>query len=129
MNQLLEKPSYPYDYAYSYYIQMFYIICFYGYLVPIIVPITIVAFAIQYWVDKRNILRKFSSPVDLGFSLTNLVWISLELSLLARAIGHMIWSIKLYHKAPSFTSYACNIASDLIALAYLIVILGFPKEL
>ena len=53
---------------------MIYVISFYGYLVPMIVPITILAFIAEYWVDKYNLFNRFSSPVDLGYYLTNLVW-------------------------------------------------------
>jgi len=52
-------------------------VCFYGYLVPLIIPITIIAFALQYWVDKYNLLKKFSSPVDLGYRLTKKMWTAL----------------------------------------------------
>lgn len=77
LNKMVEKPAYTYDNTYSYYLQMVYVVCFYGYLVPLIIPITIIAFALQYWVDKYNLLKKFSSPVDLGYRLTKKMWTAL----------------------------------------------------
>ena len=96
LNELVQRQPYTYDYAYSYYLQMIYIVAFYGYLVPLITPLTIIAFAIQYWVDKYNLFRRFSSPVDLGYYLTDLIWKALELTLLLHALGHILWSHSLH---------------------------------
>lgn len=76
LNRMVQRPPCAYDNTYSYYLQMVYVIAFYGYLVPLTVPITIIAFALQYWIDKRNLLTKFSSPVDLGYSLTRKMWMA-----------------------------------------------------
>ena len=92
LNELVQRPPYTYDYSYSYYLQMIYIVAFYGYLVPLITPMTIIAFIAQYWVDKRNLFRLFSSPIDLGYYLTDMIWKALELTLLLHAIGHIMWS-------------------------------------
>lgn len=56
---------------------MVYIISFYGYMVPLSTPIIIVYFIAQYWIDKYNLLRRFSSPVDMSYLLTDLIWKSL----------------------------------------------------
>ena len=72
---------------------MIYVISFYGYLVPMIVPMTILAFIAEYWVDKYNLFNRFSSPVDLGYYLTNLVWKAFEITLLMKAAGHLVWSM------------------------------------
>lgn len=74
LNRQLEYPAFDFANAYSYYLQMIFIISFYGYLVPLTVPIIIIAFIFQYWIDKINLLKRFSSPVDLGYFLTDLIW-------------------------------------------------------
>ena len=53
---MLEMPTFDFAQAYSYYLQMIYICSFYGFLIPGITPILLIAFGMQYWVDKRNLL-------------------------------------------------------------------------
>jgi hypothetical protein len=74
LNRQLEYPAFDFANAYSYYLQMVFIVSFYGYLVPLTVPIIIIAFIAQYWIDKYNLLKRFSSPVDMGYFLTDLIW-------------------------------------------------------
>lgn len=74
LNKELEYPPYHFSQAYSYYLQMICITSFFGYLVPITTLIIIIGFMIQYWIDKYNLLKRFSSPIDLGYDLTDLIW-------------------------------------------------------
>jgi len=77
---------------------MIFICSFYGYLLPLITPILIMAFAIQYWVDKLNLSRNYSSPVDMGYHLTEFTWKAFEMSLLLFVLGHLIWGNYFYEK-------------------------------
>lgn len=124
---MIEKPAYTYDNTYSYYLQMIYIISFYGFLVPLTVPITIVAFALQYWVDKNNLFKKCSSPVDLGFSLTSKMWMALELSLLFTAIGHFVWSLSLKYHSP-LEGKIINYVSIFLSIAYTVLVFVFRTK-
>ena len=107
---------------------MIYVVSFYGYLVPLITPLTIFAFITQYWVDKRNLLRLFSSPVDLGYFLTDLIWKALELTLLLHSLGHIVWSHSL-HLHPSEMSQFCNYACLVVPLIYTLWILFIPRHM
>ena len=107
---------------------MVYIVAFYGYLVPLITPLTILAFAAQYWVDKYNLFRRFSSPVDLGYYLTNKIWIALELTLLLHGLGHILWSNSL-HKEPSMMTRVSDYITLGISVLYTIWIIGFSKNM
>lgn len=91
-----------------------------------IVPIIIVAFSLQYWVDKRNLLRKFSSPVDLGYHLTKKMWVAVELSLLFRVIGHIVWGFYLHH--PTALSRIINYICTFISIVYLIIVFVFGTK-
>lgn len=124
---MVEKPAYTYDNTYSYYLQMVYVICFYGYLVPLIIPITIFAFTLQYWVDKYNLFRRFSSPVDLGYYLTRKMWMAFELSLLFRVVGHYVWSYYLHHH-PTILSHVMNFVCIFLSLVYLVIVYGFEAK-
>jgi hypothetical protein len=74
LNKKLEDPPFDFAQSYSYYLQMVYLISFYGYMIPLATPIILVYFIFQYWIDKYNLLRRFSSPVDMGYFLTNSIW-------------------------------------------------------
>ena len=95
---------------------------------PLITPLTILAFALQYWVDKYNLFRRFSSPIDLGYYLTDLIWKAVELTLILNSLGHMLWSYSL-HKEPSMMNKVSGFVCLGISLLYTIWILGFPKSL
>jgi hypothetical protein len=93
---MLEMPTFDFAQAYSYYLQMIYICSFYGFLIPAITPILIIAFGIQYWIDKRNLLKRCSSPIDMGYFLTKLIWTCFEMSLVLFVLGHVIWGKYFY---------------------------------
>ena len=107
---------------------MIYIVAFYGYLVPLISPITVLAFVAQYWTDKYNLLRKFSSPVDLGYYLTDLIWKGLELTLILHSLGHILWASSLHHNYMSMSQISGYICLGLSTL-YTIWILFFNKHM
>lgn len=107
---------------------MIFIISFYGYLVPLGVPIVIIAFIFQYWIDKYNLLRRFSSPVDMGYFLTDLIWKGFEATLILRPIGSFVWGYKI-HPNPSKLSIICNFVSLGLSLAYLILAIFYSKKL
>ena len=51
---------------YSFYIVYTFVVSFYGYIAPLATPIMIAIFFVQYWVDKYNLFRRYSSPIDFG---------------------------------------------------------------
>ena len=46
LNKMMEMPSFDFAQAYSYYLQMIYICSFYGYLLPAITPMLLIAFSV-----------------------------------------------------------------------------------
>ena len=70
LNRRFEDPEYDFPSAYAYYIIQLFLVAFYGYIAPVLTPILIALFFLQYWIDKYNIFRRFSYPVDYSFQLT-----------------------------------------------------------
>jgi len=69
LNQALQRPEFNYAVMYSFYIVFTFVVSFYGFIVPSATLIMIAIFFIQYWVDKYNLFRRYSSPVDFGSEL------------------------------------------------------------
>lgn len=126
LNKMLEMPTFDFAQAYSYYLQMIYICSFYGYLLPAITPILLVAFSIQYWVDKFNLLKRCSSPIDMGYFLTKLTWISFEMSLVLYVLGHLVWS-KYFYQTLKTTSIIYNYTNLGLAVGYVAFVSFFPE--
>lgn len=55
----------------------------------------ILIFIAQYWVDKYNLFRKFSCPLDFNFFLTRLIWKAFECSLFIFAVGTFIFDMDI----------------------------------
>lgn len=111
---------------YSYYLHLVYLISFYGILVPLSVPILLVAFCLQYWVDKYILFKRLSSPVDFGYQLTKLIIKCFECSLLIFTIGNLYWHEKINRKASRFCN-SINILSVAISVIYLLISLLCPR--
>lgn len=96
---------------YCYYIYMTFLVLFYSLLVPIAVPITLILFILQYWLDKYNLFRRLSSPVDLGYMLVSLILNIFQWFILILAVGNLYWhmmiSVKLHRV--SVVIYVINI--------------------
>jgi hypothetical protein len=67
LNKKLQLPTFNFPKAYAFYIIAVYVVSFYGYINPFLSLVPIPLFALQYWVDKYNIFRRFSCPE--GFDL------------------------------------------------------------
>ena len=80
---------------YAFYIVFTFVVSFYGFLTPIATPILICIFAIQFWVDKYNLFKRFSCPVDFDAELIKKIFIMFETSTLLSVIGHLMWDLKI----------------------------------
>ena len=66
LNKTIEQPQFNFASMYSFYIVLTFTVSFYGFLVPSITPILIIVFVIQYWIDKYNLFKRYSCPIDFG---------------------------------------------------------------
>lgn len=107
---------------------MIFICGFYGFIVPITTPIVIIAFAFQFWIDKYNLFRRSSSPVDMGFILTELIWGSFEMVLLLFVLGNIIWG-SYFHVKNSTLSIIYNYSSLGLTVVYYMFVFIWPKKL
>ena len=52
---------------YAFYIVMILTVSFYAYLIPIVVPMAVIIFAIRYWIDKFNLFKRSSLKYNFNF--------------------------------------------------------------
>lgn len=60
LNRECENIEFDLAQKYCYYLLQLYMVSFYSYVMPIIVPAVAVIFFFQYWVDKYNLFKKSS---------------------------------------------------------------------
>lgn len=95
LNQILQQPEFNFAFMYAFYIVFTFVVSFYGFIAPITTPILICIFAIQFWVDKYNLFKRFSCPVDFGVELIKKIFTIFETSILLFVIGHLMWDWKI----------------------------------
>jgi hypothetical protein len=128
LNAILEKPSFSYAQSYSFYIIYTYVVAWYGFLVPMATPILFVYFILQYWVDKYNLFRRFSTPVPFGQDLVTLVNRSFEFNLFMFAVGFFIWQSSVHFDTPT-TYRVINIITLFIATAWVSFSIFVPRHI
>lgn len=128
LNEALQHPEFNFAVMYSFYIVFTFVISFYGILVPLATPILVLIFFLQFWVDKYNLFRRFSYPVDLGPSLNRMIIKIFELSMLMAAVGHMVWDATIhYDSSASFKTI--NIINLAIAGLYTSISMVAPYSI
>ena len=113
---------------YSFYIVYTFVVAFYGFVVPFATPIVIIIFFLQYWVDKYNLFKRFSSPAPFGVDLIRLILKCFEFSLLFFTIGFLFWD-HIIHFDPSTTSRILNIVNLAITVIYASFIIFVPPSM
>ncbi len=102
---------------YSFYIIYSYVVSFYGFMTPLATPALILIFCLHYWVDKYNLFRRFSVPIDFSYQLTNKIVTAFEVSMFLFAIGHFVWDLSVHYD--SNTDYrVLNFVSPILSLIY-----------
>lgn len=117
LNKAKEHPQYPYSDMYSYYIIYSFVISFYGYLVPSYTLVLIFLFFIHYYVDKYNLFRRFSSPIEFSQSLRNHILRAFELCVFIYAFSYFFWDMAI-HFDSSLKYRILNWINLLIATVY-----------
>jgi hypothetical protein len=110
---------------YAYYLLQLYTACFYSYLVPITMPVILVIFFIQYWIDKFNLFKRSSLKFVFNFSLSRYVSRIYETSLFIFAAGNFIFSLYLH----SLKVTVINIVGLSIALLFVLLIWIAPSKI
>jgi hypothetical protein len=104
------------------------LVSFYAVMVPAGVGILVLIFIAQYWLDKYNLFRKFSCPLDFDFFLTRLAFKAFECSLLVFAVGTFIFDMQIrVDAAPKYK--LINLISVAIAGGYVYVAVFGPEWL
>jgi hypothetical protein len=99
---------------------MTFVVCYYGYIVPWANPIIIIAFIIQYWVDKYNAFRRYSAPYDLVFEYSERVLCLFEISLIFFSLSHFLWDLDIHYDA-TLEIRLLNIFGLVLATLYVVI--------
>jgi flagellar biosynthesis protein FlhB len=127
LNRTVESPEYSFTDAYAYYIVMTFVTCIYGYIVPWITPLLIVWFILQYWLDKYNLFKRFSTPIEFSFQFVELLLCIFEVSILFFAVSHFLWDLNIH--ADSSVGYrVVNILSMVLAFLYVLLVFISPES-
>ena len=86
-------------------------------MVPLATPVLIFFFFVQYWVDKYNIFKRFSSPMDFSNLYTELMISLFEVSIVLFTVGHFLWDLPVHYDA-SIGFKIMNIISMVLAITY-----------
>lgn len=106
---------------------MTFLVLFYSLLVPIAVPITLILFIMQYWLDKYNLFRRLSSPVDLGYMLVSLILNIFKWYVLVLSVGNLYWHLMISSKMHK-VSIAIYIINIVIAIISIVLHWLLPKH-
>lgn len=95
LNKSFELTEFDIAARYSYYIGQIYTAAFYGYLIPIGIPVVLITFIVQYWVDKFNLFKRSSLKYEVSHDLTSKMFKLLQFSVPIYAIGMLLFSIEI----------------------------------
>ena len=95
-------------------------VSFYGFITPLATPTLILSFCILYWVDKYNLFRRFSVPIDFSFELTNKIVTAFEISMFLFAGSHFVWDLSIHYDS-SKKYRILSFVSPILALIYILL--------
>ncbi len=128
LNEQVQDPEFAFAEQYTFYIVQVLLVSFYAVMVPAGVGILALIFIAQYWLDKYNLFRRFSCPLDFNFFLTRLAFKAFECSLLVFAIGTFIFDMQI--RIDSEPKYKLiNLISVAIAGGYVYLAVFGPEWL
>jgi hypothetical protein len=120
LNRRFALPEFDFNEKYSFYVIFFFLVSFYGFLVPEVTIMCIIFYFLLYWIDKYNLLRRYSAPGDISHTLTELMLRILEASVVFFALGNLLWDLAVHYD--STAGYRVfNIISLIIAGSYVLV--------
>ena len=125
LNEALQAPEFNFAAMYAFYIVFTFVVSFYGFLVPLATPLLILVFAIQYWVDKFNLFKRYSCSIDYGSELIGLIFKYFEISAFLFTIGFLLWDIQI-HTESSALSRVLNVINLVISIGYISFQLFIP---
>ncbi len=131
LNKELQPTEFNFAMRYAYYILNVYVVSFYSYIVPYTSLMLIIIFAIQYWVDKYNLFRRFSCPTDFNYRLFTgisiLTFKIFEYSLFFFALGNLLLAPRIHTDSSRGGYSTINIVSLILVILYYFIMFIMPK--
>jgi hypothetical protein len=107
------------------YLTLLFTAVFYAYMIPVTVPLLVLIFFLQYWLDKLNLFRRSSLPRNFGFILTRHILKLFESSIFVFGVGTYILGT-FFH---SSLLNILNLVTLGVALLYLWFLVGSSLKL
>jgi hypothetical protein len=128
LNEQAQDPEFAFAEQYTFYLVQVLLVSFYAVMVPLGVGMLALIFIAQYWLDKYNLFRRFSCPLDFNFFLTRLAFKAFECSLLVFTIGNFIFDMQI--RVDTEPKYKLiNLISVAIAAGYVYLAVLGPEWL
>lgn len=108
---------------YSYYLNLLFTVCFFAYLIPMVVPLAIAIFLGKYWVDKK-MLFKSSFYNELNFEFSRHIVTLAQCSIPIYCLGFFIFSRYIPHEVT-----ALSLLALLVGVAVGVYTLVWPNTL
>ena len=80
---------------------------------------------IQFWVDKYNLLRRYSTNVIFNYDVSLLVFKIFQMMVIVFVIGKLLF---IYYTRPDTGYSVINIITAVIALGYTVFVWVLPKN-
>ncbi len=128
LNKAIQPTEFSFAMRYAYYILNVFVVSFYSYIVPYTSLILIVIFAIQYWVDKYNLFKRFSCPTDFNYRLSMFTLKIFECSIFFFALGNLLFAPTIHTNTHGSDYRIINIVSVSLAFVYCLAIFFLPKK-
>ena len=119
-NQLFEGPKVDMAALYSRTGMLYFLVCFYTPLVPVIPMIALVGILVQYWVEKYLLLRRHRVPETMGSAMAKFYAGTIPVGMILYAIGNYYFVFELSDEENDHGQWALW-----AMLAYYILPIGF----
>jgi hypothetical protein len=117
LNKQFQLPNYDFNARFSFYIIYFFVVSFYGFLVPESTLLLIIFYSLLFWIDKYNLFRRFSFADDLNYRFAEMVLRIFETSLIFFAVGNFAWDLKVHFDSTAGYT-VMNVITILLAVSY-----------
>lgn len=125
LNRDFQYPKFDIVNRYVNYIIIVFTASFYAYLIPATIPILVIIFFIQFWIDKLNLFKRSSHPHNFSFYLTRNILKIFEASVFIFGLGTLVFGFYIHASLFNILNIICFGISTL----YLWFLLGASIKL
>jgi hypothetical protein len=117
-NKEYALPDFDLGGRFAYYLLQLFLISFFCYVIPLCVPLVLIAYILHYYIDRINLFYRSSMNEHFGLNTIRTMYKLMETSVLIFAIGNTFWS-RYFHIS---ITRPLNLVTLIIAALYVIYI-------